>query len=402
MSLEREVASGTADAAYDRFRSVRHFGSLDAMRCLAILAVIWQHCPPVPHGTTGLTDIGASGVSLFFVLSGFLITTLLLREAPDVSGIGLRDFYIRRALRIFPLYYAVLGLYTLLVLLFERNSAGDLFLRNLPFYLTYTNNWFVDLAPDAEGRRRVIFIFAWTLATEEQFYMIWPPLLCLLGRRRAAAALAGVVAVTLWALWTWGPLNVPVGPFERFIRILQSPSVQICAGVFLSMALDSRRLFGLLHPVLGRVWSAPAAAVVSAAVLFWPGEASTGWFVVLALAFSALIGSCVIREDHGLARLCRPAVLRRIGVVSYGMYLLHMLAINAVRVVLSKAGVESAVLAFMLSTLLAWVAAEISFRVFETPFLRLKDRFRRHPGSGREGGTPPVPAHASVAGGTAR
>jgi peptidoglycan/LPS O-acetylase OafA/YrhL len=68
---------------------------------------------------------------------------------------------------------------------------------------------------------------------------------------------------------------------------------------------------------------------------------------------------------------------------------------------LSKAGVESAVLAFTLSTLLAWVAAEISFRVFETPFLRLKDRFRRHPGSG-EGGTAPVLGPASVAGGTAR
>ncbi len=402
MNADALPARTTADLAYERFRAVRHFGSLDAMRCIAILAVIWQHCPPVPHGTTGLTDIGASGVSLFFVLSGFLITTLLLREAPDVSAISLRDFYIRRALRIFPLYYAVLGLYTLLVLLLERNAAGDLFLRNLPFYLTYTNNWFVDLAPDAEGRRRVIFIFAWTLATEEQFYMLWPPLLCLLGRTRAAIVLGGVVAVTLWALWTWGPLNVPVGSFERLVRILQSPSVQICAGVFLAMALDSRRLFGLLHGALGRPWSSPVAAAISVATLFWPGEASTGWFVALAVAFSALIGSCVIREDHGLARFCRPVVLRRIGVVSYGMYLLHMLAINAVRAIMSKAGVESAVLSFALSTVLAWVAAEISFRVFETPFLRLKDRFRRHAGSGRDAGPSPALAQAGVAGGASR
>ncbi|MEI7657128.1 MAG: acyltransferase [Phycisphaerae bacterium] len=402
MSDETLAARAEPDLAYDRFRAVRHFGSLDAMRCLAIVAVIWQHCPPVPHGTTGLADIGASGVSLFFVLSGFLITTLLLREAPEVSGIGLRDFYIRRALRIFPLYYAVLGLYTALVLLFERNAAGDLFLRNLPFYLTYTNNWFVDLAPDADGRRRVIFIFAWTLATEEQFYMLWPPLLCLLGRARAAAALAGVVAVTLWALWTWGPLDVPVGSGERLVRILQSPSVQICAGVFLAMALDSRRLFRILHPLLGRSWSSPAAAAISAALLFWPSDATTGWFVLLSLAFSAFIGSCVIREDHGLARWCRPAVLRRIGVVSYGMYLLHMLAVNAVRAVMSKAGVESAPLAFALAVLLAWAAAEVSFRCFERPFLRLKDRFRRHAGSGRESEATGVIPVAGVAGGASR
>ena len=129
------------------------------------------------------TSIGASGVSLFFVLSGFLITTLLLREHDAHGRIGLRDFYARRALRIFPLYFAVLALYAAITFLTERdaqghlNGAARLFASNLPYYATYTNNWFVDLKLNEDGQRRVIFIFAWSLATEEQFYAFWPPVL---------------------------------------------------------------------------------------------------------------------------------------------------------------------------------------------------------------------------------
>jgi peptidoglycan/LPS O-acetylase OafA/YrhL len=145
---------------YEDFRAVKHFASLDALRCLGIIGVIWQHSPGLPREAMPFTDAGASGVALFFVLSGFLITTLLLREEAATGGINLRNFYIRRSLRIFPLYYAVLALYTVLVFFLEKNAAGKLFFENLPYYLTYTNNWFVDLKLNEDGQRRVIFIFA--------------------------------------------------------------------------------------------------------------------------------------------------------------------------------------------------------------------------------------------------
>ena len=89
------------------------------------------------------------GVELFFVISGFLITTLLLRERTANGRVSLKNFYARRTLRIFPLYCAALALYVIMVYVHERHSeAGQQFFHNLRYFATYTSNMFVDLRPD--------------------------------------------------------------------------------------------------------------------------------------------------------------------------------------------------------------------------------------------------------------
>jgi peptidoglycan/LPS O-acetylase OafA/YrhL len=100
--------SAEADRAFARFRKTGYFPSLDGLRCLAIVPVVWHHSTPYPYA--GLLGRGPLGVDLFFAISGFLITTLLLRERDQAAGVSVRRFYVRRAARIFPLYYAVLGL----------------------------------------------------------------------------------------------------------------------------------------------------------------------------------------------------------------------------------------------------------------------------------------------------
>lgn len=372
--------------AYERFRSVRYFGSLDALRCVGIVGVVWQHCPPIPLAATPFTDAGASGVGLFFVLSGFLITTLLLREESATGRINLRNFYIRRTLRIFPLYYAVLSLYTVLVLLLEHNAAGRLFIQNLPYYLTYTSNWFVDLIVNEDGQRRVIFIFAWSLATEEQFYLFWPSIMRFFRRRTAVIILLSVMTIGVVLKFALGTEEIPTSALERLVRIAESPSTEICAGVLLALAMHCTEGFSAIWRFLGHIWSAPISAAIALAVVLWPGRASTGWYVVQAAAFSVLVASCVIREDHGLAWFLRARILSRIGVVSYGMYLLHMLAVNSVRMILPRFGIDSPILTFVLALLLAYTSAEISYRMFESPILRLKSRFRG-------GASRVVPAH---------
>src|SRR5450432_1944217 len=97
------------DSAHDDYLATRHFGALDGLRCLSIVPVVWHHCTPRP--LPGLLGKGPAGVDLFFCISGFLITTLLLREKAVSGGIRLKNFYARRALRILPLYYAVLLAY---------------------------------------------------------------------------------------------------------------------------------------------------------------------------------------------------------------------------------------------------------------------------------------------------
>src|SRR5262245_44922164 len=151
--------------SYETYRDTKVFGSLDGLRCLSIVAVVWHHAAGsmIDHP---LLRHGHLGVSLFFVISGFLITTLLLRERDRFGDISLRLFYARRSLRIFPLYYTVLLAYVLLAWLFESGSRfGQQFFHSLPAYMTYTSNWFVKMEDE-----RVIFYFAWSLAAEEQFY----------------------------------------------------------------------------------------------------------------------------------------------------------------------------------------------------------------------------------------
>lgn len=365
--------------AYDEFRAVKHFASLDALRCLGIIGVIWQHCPGIPREVMPFTDTGASGVALFFVLSGFLITTLLLREEAATGGINLRNFYIRRSLRIFPLYYAVLALYSLLVFFLEKNAAGKLFFENLPYYLTYTNNWFVDLKLNEDGQRRVIFIFAWTLATEEQFYLVWPSMMKFFRRQSAIAILIFIMIADIALDFMYGRADLPTSTTERLLRIATSPSTEICTGVLLAIFLHSKSGFYFAWKVLGHRHSAWITGLAALTIVNWQGAANAGWYLAQSLIFTLLLASCVIRHDHGLAKFLNTKVLVRIGVVSYGMYLLHMLAVNAVRTISPRLGIDNQLLIFVFAATLAYLAAEISYRNFESPILRLK----KHLGASR-------------------
>jgi peptidoglycan/LPS O-acetylase OafA/YrhL len=133
---------GALSATHRIFLSRGYFPLLDGLRCLSIVAVVWFHAA---GGTfTGILSRGNQGVSLFFVISGFLITTILLREQSTTGDISLQRFYLRRTFRIFPLYYAMLALYVVLVIVAEKQPAvAAQFWHNLPFFLTYTSNWFV-------------------------------------------------------------------------------------------------------------------------------------------------------------------------------------------------------------------------------------------------------------------
>ena len=154
------MAGGSPHRAY---LDTSRFPSLDGLRCLAILPVIWHHSTPRP--LPGFAGKGPLGVHLFFAVSGFLITTLLVREHRRTGTLSLSRFYVRRSLRIFPLYYSVLALYAARAwLLLSPSPMRAHFLHNLPFFATYTANVLVDF----DVPHPVIFGFSWSLATEEQ------------------------------------------------------------------------------------------------------------------------------------------------------------------------------------------------------------------------------------------
>ncbi len=355
-----------ADRRHQNFLAEKFFASLDGLRGVSIAAVVWHH---VAGHQTGLLGRGHLGVQLFFAISGFLITTLLLREHDRAGVISLRNFYVRRTLRIFPAYFATVLLYVIVVAAFEPGSpAGTQFWKNLPFYLTYTSNWFVDIASGP----RVIFYFAWSLATEEQFYLMWPwavrfarrwyqPVLVMIG-------LLAVGEIARAGSPVHGMLTQPLP-----IRILGSIASPICLGCLLAYLLHRPFGYRAAFFVAGRNWSAPLASallLVSVAIEGMP-------MLVISLAMTYLVATVVIRPDHSMRAAFDGKVLTYVGKISYGIYLYHMLAINAARrfVVPSR----DPILVFLVALPLAVGIATLSYRYFELPFQRLKHRFEVRP-----------------------
>jgi peptidoglycan/LPS O-acetylase OafA/YrhL len=337
---------------------------LDGLRCVAILPVVWHHA--TPRLLPGLLGKGAVGVDLFFALSGFLITTLLLRERRASGRVRLAAFYARRSLRIFPLYYVVLGFYALRALQTQASSeVARHFLRGLPFHATYTANWFVDYSVP----HSVMFAFSWSLCVEEQFYWVWPGVLALLRRRAAAAAVMGAaVAVDLLAEHAYFRSILPDGSLG--LRIVTSFATPIGLGSLLALLLDSAPGFELARRVLGFRGSAPLALGLT---VYWLTIPATP-YIELSLTLAALVGAVAIRPDHGLSWLLEWAPVRRVGVLSYALYLLHITALGLVRRFL-PAFQDSALVVFGLGLPLSLALAELAHRLIERPFLKLRQRF---------------------------
>lgn len=351
---------GRMNADHATFRQTKHFGSLDGLRCMSILPVVWHHTGGAGYEHVPFLASGWFGVSLFFAISGFLITTLLLRERDQTGTIAMRKFYARRTLRIFPLYYAVVGVYAALSLA-GLSNAGDEYIRNLPYFITYTAN-FIEPEP-------VLFALAWSLATEEQFYLTWPWVEKHLPRQALWIMLALVMFLLPLDLHVFDSvLGTESWPYEILIRI-QMP---ICLGVVGAHLLHSERSFRWMAKLFGHRFSSMVLLTGTLALLAlpWSDVRNMALFFVLA----GLVISCVMREDHVLAPILRLRPIVDIGVVSYGIYLLHMLVGNAITR-LPFWPEEMFVAHFVATAALTYLVAKISFHTFEAYFLRMKKRF---------------------------
>ncbi|MBX3214111.1 MAG: acyltransferase [Labilithrix sp.] len=345
------------------------YPSLDGLRCLAILPIVWHHA--TPHQLDGVLGRGPLGVDLFFTVSGFLITSLLLHERRAAPRLSLGRFWARRSLRIFPLYYLVLGAFVVHALLLRApGPTRDHFLASLPFYATYTSNWFLHGAVD----HPIVFAFAWSLAAEEQFYLLWPPVLRWL-RGAVGPALVMAVLVTLdqGAERGWFAPLLDEGLALRMMRSFATP---IGLGALLAITADAPRTSPVVSAVLGRRGSSlvALALVVAAAARAWP-------LLPTHLAMAALVGSAALRRDHLLAPLFENRIVRHVGVVSYGIYLLNVPVVSGCRWVV---GEESALLLFAVSSAASVAVATATWRWIERPFLALRERYRAGPGSPRD------------------
>jgi peptidoglycan/LPS O-acetylase OafA/YrhL len=353
------------DPAFARFKATRRFQSLDALRAFAIVAVIWHHTLANSFSNP-IAYEGRHGVKLFFVISGFLIVTLLLRSHERPQGFSLGKFWARRALRILPIYYTVLLVYVLVVRFTDHSVAAAEFFRNLPYFATFTTNWF------AETSDRTIFFFSWSLATEEQFYLVWPLVEVLVPWPRVKFALLGLLAVTSQIALAHQGASIEAPLPER---IFASASLGLLLGTGLAHLLNSERAYRIAYLLIGRrghAFGCLAFAFVTVIVSPYIGFAGE---VMVTVACLLLVAATVIREDNDLASVLRWQPIVWVGTVSYGMYMLHMLSVNIVRRSFHLLHIDSPAIGFVCAVALACGLASLSFVYYERRFLTLKDRF---------------------------
>jgi peptidoglycan/LPS O-acetylase OafA/YrhL len=352
------------------YLATKHFASLDGVRCLCILAVIWHHCPHPPGGAK-LLDRGFLGVDMFFVVSGFLIVTLLLRERARSGRINLKNFYVRRTLRIFPIYYLQLFALALAMLAFKSGTtmARD-FWADFPYLVTYTANWIPIAA--------VNLAILWSLATEEQFYVVWPSVERFLAPRVVLVVI--VVFLALNQVVNFGLLDAPLrrwfGPDFVRLPIIDATFTPIILGVVLAHMLHAPRPHAAVAWMLGARW-APLAVFAGLLALceYGPADISGAPRLLTQLTMAVLLASLVVREDHAARPILNFGPIARLGVISYGMYLYHQWGIHLVREVAERTRITDHLVFFCAAVVVTAIISELSFRLIESPLLRLKARF---------------------------
>jgi peptidoglycan/LPS O-acetylase OafA/YrhL len=333
------------------------FRSLDGLRTLAIVPVVWHHTAAHVVGWP-IVGRGYMGVDLFFVVSGFLIVTLLLRERQRTSQISLRNFYVRRLLRIFPLYYGFLALLALFAWTFGRGgSQADMLRADIPIAAVYLSNWVV-----VHG----LLEMTWSLAAEEQFYLVWPVI-----ERFTASAALWVLGAALVVSW-----SIPHVFVDAPSMLKETTFAPILLGVLLAHLLHRPTTFAAVARLVGHRLAPVILAILIVGGLCWPASQFHGFpRQITQIMMVAFLASVVVNDDHTLQPLLRAPPIMLIGTLSYGIYILHLVCRHVAVAMLSRLGVEAPVVLFATTLAMSVVAAFASYHTFEKRVLALKARF---------------------------
>jgi peptidoglycan/LPS O-acetylase OafA/YrhL len=346
---------------------------LDGLRTIAVSAVLYAHF----FAADG-SHWGHIGVRLFFVLSGFLITRLLLEARSTTRyepGIAIRSFYVRRALRIFPPYFAVLGFVWLTNLEQARGS--------IKWHALYLSNFWYALRDEWTPW---LLCHTWSLSIEEQFYVVWPLVILLAPRHLLKAICVALIACSLAYRFYWPFTGTP-----SLARDLLPPASMdaLVAGALLALHRERSQTL----PRWMRLSSVPL--LVASAVLIWlkpvpmsPVFAWMNWIgleVFPLVPLAALVGYCSSGLRGAPGRLLELSPMTAVGRISYGVYLFHPIVLSFVisaqpwiPLNVSEHGFGRLIVA----TLGTLILASISWLAFEKPLNQLKRFFQYVPEPG--------------------
>ena len=351
--------------------TLRHLPALDGLRGIAILLVVGFHFP------LGWSGTGFYGVTMFFALSGFLITTLLIQEWDRTATIDVRRFYVRRAYRLWPAVVTMTALYAFAKPLLASGQGAAKAFGNAVLGATYLEN----IALTLKISRGSDIAHLWSLALEQQFYLVWPVVL-LFARRRGASwrqigvgAFAGFFVSGLLRGMVFSPFqfaHAQFGPETRVGEILVGCGLALIIvevrGTLSAATTRALRIGGhisvgvlVLHVVL------PLHGKLDQINQAYTYELG---FSFVALATGLVITSACLAPGAWWQRLLEVPVVQWLGRISYGLFLWHLPIFRLTSANLAMTGAPLRVLQFALSLL----AAEASYRFVEQPFLRRRDR----------------------------
>jgi peptidoglycan/LPS O-acetylase OafA/YrhL len=379
------VTGVTRIARYDEWRATRYFPGLEGLRAVAALLVVFHHART--HRLWGFLE-GWNGVTLFFVLSGFLITTLALREEDEHGALRWRAFVVRRGFRILPIYFASLALYA--AVMYSVGFGGShrsVFTHALP--------WYLSPFPEVPffTRTHIVFSLAWSLGIEEKFYLLWPLLAFVLLRKHARGRIGLAVVLALVA-------QLPIA-FSSGGRAV-APYSAILVGCILAFALHNPHAFRFvarLGSVPGLVVALALLATVHALThvfdLTGAGlRVSSPYYYLPYSAAAALVVASLALQARG-SGVFRSRPLRFVGRVSYPLYLTHPIALGFAATAIAPGGVAAELAYLAVGLTLALVLAYGLHRVVERPLIAVGKRGAARVTRGRPASSPtPVPALA--------
>lgn len=361
------------------------YPQLDGLRCLAVALVVFFHA--------GYIGFGWIGVQIFFVLSGFLITRILLEQKQNATMLGgfLLPFLGRRALRIFPLYFAYLGILCLVHVSTSQNLPyfSDAFSRSWPALFTYTYNW-TRLSPDWLGSP--YFTHFWSLCVEEHFYLVWPLLVYGLSLRWLKVVTLGLLLISpVVRAWLgirfhayssqWNAIGDAVywNSFSHLDAFATGGAISLFSlqhlrhiGLFLLFALALFLGLGcfFLWPDYLRLF--PKHLGYPFPLFFF---AQHIWGYSLLNLITAFFLVYLLQHKPGTSIFCaRPVVA--LGKISYGVYVFHQGLLYLYKTICPfSAWTWSGALHFLFYLVLLVLLSSLSFYVWERRFLQMKDKF---------------------------